>query len=158
MVRMTGQVLWELLRSLNGFIPSVLGANLTFLASSPNSENLSLNLFRYLPSKGCRSLPSPLMCSADACHDISLASSGFPNSARRRSIMGRYHTNSAGIFLYKYPSSSLSSGNGIHLAVFFFFCLVLGPSSSISVRQLAFLLYRLVLQCGQHCKFSYLPR
>jgi hypothetical protein len=36
----------------------------------------------------------------DACHDISLASSGFPNTARRRSIMGRYHIDRAGIFLY----------------------------------------------------------
>src|SRR6266540_6160371 len=34
--RTTGQVLCELLMSLNGFIPSVLNANLTFLGSSPN--------------------------------------------------------------------------------------------------------------------------
>ena len=100
MVRMTGHVLWELLRSPNGFIPSVLSANLTFLASSPNSfGNLASNRFHCLPSEGCRNLPSSFIRSADACHDISWASSGFPNSARRRSITGRYHTESAGLFL-----------------------------------------------------------
>src|SRR5437868_14173801 len=36
MDRTTGQVLCELLMSPNGFIPSVLNANLTFLGSSPN--------------------------------------------------------------------------------------------------------------------------
>ena len=129
MVWMTSQVLWELLRSPNGFIPSVLSANLTFLASSPNSfAYFASNLFHRLPSEGCRSLPSPLMCSTDACHDISLASSGFPNSARRRSITGRYHTDRARLFLYTYPSSSSSSGTaGICLVVFFFFCLLLAP-------------------------------
>src|SRR6266540_5269363 len=36
MDRITGQVLCELLMSPNGFIPSLLNANLTFLGSSPN--------------------------------------------------------------------------------------------------------------------------
>jgi hypothetical protein len=46
MVRMTGLVLWELLRSLNGFGPSVLNVNLMFLASSLNSfRNLALKCF-----------------------------------------------------------------------------------------------------------------
>src|SRR5438128_5998054 len=36
MERTIGQVLCELLMSLNGFIPSVLNVNLTFLGSSPN--------------------------------------------------------------------------------------------------------------------------
>src|SRR6266540_3997091 len=36
MDRTTGHVLCELLMSSNGFIPSVLNVNLTFLASSPN--------------------------------------------------------------------------------------------------------------------------
>src|SRR5438876_704523 len=36
MDRTTGHVLCELLMSPNGFIPSVLNANLTFLSSSPN--------------------------------------------------------------------------------------------------------------------------
>src|SRR6266542_2217423 len=36
MDRTTSQVLCELLMSPNGFIPSVLNANLTFLGSSPN--------------------------------------------------------------------------------------------------------------------------
>jgi hypothetical protein len=58
MVRMIGQVLCELLRSPNGFSPSVFSANLMFLASSPNNGNLALKCFHYLPSKGCHSLPS----------------------------------------------------------------------------------------------------
>jgi hypothetical protein len=37
MVRTTGQVLHVLLRSPNGFIPSVLSVNLMFLGSLPNS-------------------------------------------------------------------------------------------------------------------------
>jgi hypothetical protein len=97
MVRMTGQVL---LRSPNGFIPSVLSVNLTFHASLPNSGNMALKSFHCLPLEGCRSLPSSFVRSPDACQDISLASSGFPNIARRRSTTGRYHIDSAGLFLY----------------------------------------------------------
>jgi hypothetical protein len=101
MVRMTGQVLCELLRSPNGFIPLVLSVNLTFLASSANYfENMAVNCFHCLLSEECRSLPLFFLHSTDACQDISWASSGFPNSARSQSIMGRYHTNSAGLFLY----------------------------------------------------------
>jgi hypothetical protein len=47
MVRMTGQVLCELLRSPNRFIPSVLSTNLTFLASLPNLGNLALKRLHY---------------------------------------------------------------------------------------------------------------
>ena len=55
-----GQVLCLLLTILKGFIPSVLSANLIFLASSPNSfGNLALKLFHCLPSEGCRSLDRP---------------------------------------------------------------------------------------------------
>jgi hypothetical protein len=43
MVRVTGHVLCELFRSLKGFIPLVLNANLMFLASFPNSGNLASN-------------------------------------------------------------------------------------------------------------------
>jgi hypothetical protein len=58
MVRMTVQVLCELLRSPNGFILSVLSANLTFCASLPNLGNMALKFVHCLPSEGCRSLPS----------------------------------------------------------------------------------------------------
>jgi hypothetical protein len=37
-VNITGHVLWVLLLSPNGFIPSVLNANRTFLGSFPNSR------------------------------------------------------------------------------------------------------------------------
>jgi hypothetical protein len=67
MVRVTSQVLCELLRSPNGFIPSVLSVNLMFLALSPNSGNLVLKRFHCLPSEGCRSLPLSFFHSADAC-------------------------------------------------------------------------------------------
>ena len=100
MMRMTGKVLCEQLRSPNGFIPSVLSVNLTFLVSSPNFWNLVLKRFHYLPSKGCRSLPSSFMRSSDACQDISLASLGFLNIARRQSITGRYHIDRTRLFLY----------------------------------------------------------
>ena len=107
MVRMTSQVLCVLLRSSNGFIPSGLSANLTFLTSSPNSfAYFALKLFHYLPSEGCRSFPSSLMRSADACQDISFASSRFPNRACRRSIIGKYRTDNAGLF-------------SLHVALFF---------------------------------------
>jgi hypothetical protein len=100
MVRMTDQVLWELLRSPDGFIPSILIVNLTFLALSPNSfRNLALKHFHCVPSDGCRSLPSLFVCYVDACQDISLASSRFLNRARRRSITGRYQIDSARLFL-----------------------------------------------------------
>jgi hypothetical protein len=100
MVRMTGQVPWELLRSSNGFIPSLLSTNLTFLASAPNSfVNLASKRFHCLPLVGCHNLPSSFMRSSYAYHDISLASTWFPNIARRRSITDRYHTDRARIFL-----------------------------------------------------------
>jgi hypothetical protein len=83
MVRMTGQVLCELLRSPNGFILMVLSVNLTFLASSLNNGNVALKHFHYLPLEGCRSLPSSFMRSSDACQDISFASLGFLNIAHR---------------------------------------------------------------------------
>jgi hypothetical protein len=59
MVRVPDQVLCELLRSPKGFIPSVLNANLTFLASFSNFENLALKRFHYLPSEVCHSLHHP---------------------------------------------------------------------------------------------------
>jgi hypothetical protein len=44
MMRIIGHVLCLLLLSANGFIPSVLSANLIFLGSSVKSQCLSLNL------------------------------------------------------------------------------------------------------------------
>jgi hypothetical protein len=98
MVRITGHVLCLLLLSANGFIPSVLGANLIFLGSLAKSQWLSLKSCHYFPSAGCRSFPL-FLCSLEACQLISLASSGLANKHLNRSMTGRYHITKAGIFL-----------------------------------------------------------
>jgi hypothetical protein len=48
MIRMTGQVLCELLRSPNGFILSVLSVNLTSRASLPNSRHMGVEILPLL--------------------------------------------------------------------------------------------------------------
>jgi len=45
MVTMIDQVLCNLLRSLNGFLLSVLSVNLMFLASLPKSKSVALKHF-----------------------------------------------------------------------------------------------------------------
>jgi hypothetical protein len=79
MVRITGHVLCLLLLSANGFIPSVLSANLTFLSSSAMSQWLSLKPCHYFSSIGCRNVSS-FLCSSEACHLISLVSLGLANN------------------------------------------------------------------------------
>jgi hypothetical protein len=98
MVRITGHVLCLLLISANGFIPSVLSANLTFLGSWTKSRWLSLKSCHCFQSTGCRSFPS-FLCSSEACHHISLASSGLVNKHLNRSTRRRYHITKSGIFL-----------------------------------------------------------
>jgi hypothetical protein len=98
MVRITGHMLCLLLLSANGFIPSVLSVNLTFLGSSAKSRWLSLKSCHCFPSAGCQSFPS-FLCSSEACQLISLASSGLASKHLNRSMTGRYHITKAGIFL-----------------------------------------------------------
>jgi hypothetical protein len=59
-VRITGHVLCLLLLSANGFIPSVLSANLTFLGSSARSRWLSLKSCHCFPSTGFPSFFVPI--------------------------------------------------------------------------------------------------
>ncbi len=54
MVSSTGQVLCELLKSPNGFIPSVLKTNLTFLGSFTISGCSASKFFHCRASAGCR--------------------------------------------------------------------------------------------------------
>ena len=99
MVRITGHVLCLLLLSANGFIPSVLRANLTFRGSLANSGWLALKSCHCLPSAGCCNFSS-FLCSSEACQLISWASSAFANKHLNRSITGRYHITNAGTFLW----------------------------------------------------------
>src|SRR6266540_3376159 len=61
MERTTGQVLCEVLMSPNGFTPSVLNANLTFLGSSPKFEYMVPIFLHWLASEGCQSFSSALL-------------------------------------------------------------------------------------------------
>ena len=92
----TGHVLCVLLLSPNGFIPSMLNANRTFLFSSPKSSWLASKVFHWRASDGCRSFPS-FFKGRSSCHVISLAVFGLENKSFRRSITGRYHITKAGI-------------------------------------------------------------
>jgi hypothetical protein len=58
MVINTGHVPCVLLISPNGFIPSVLNANLMFLFSSLNSLCLESKVLHCRASEGCQSFPS----------------------------------------------------------------------------------------------------
>jgi hypothetical protein len=107
MVRITGHVLCLLLLSVNGFIPSVHSANLTFLGSSIKSRWLSLKYYHYFASAGCERFPS-FLCSLEACQLIILASSGLANKHLNRSTRRRYHITKAGIFLSAKYSTSFS--------------------------------------------------
>ncbi len=107
-VSRTGQVLYVLLRSPNGFIPSVLNANLTFLGSFANSKYSASTFFHYRASAECRILPSYFLPSW--YHLINSASSRLENSRFRRSLTGRYHITILGIFLSSSTgASSLST-------------------------------------------------
>ena len=127
----TGQILWPLLCSPKGFMPSVLKPNLIFLTSFAKFGNV-LSTFLYCdPSAGCLNILSCL-CSS-LCHRINLAFVLFMNKRFRRGIRGKYHITLAGtLFLTRIPSTSPGSSRGI--------------------------LYRHALHTGHESKFSYSPR
>src|SRR3954463_3911901 len=108
MHRVTGQVLWLELCSPKGFMPSVLRANLMFLASAAKSLN-HLSIFLHcVPSAVCLNSPSDLRSSL--CHRNNLACSLFLNRRFNRGIIGAYHITFAGtFFLGGSPSTSPGS-------------------------------------------------
>ena len=107
--RVTGQVLWLLLCSPKGLIPSALRPNHTLLASSANSSQYFLSIFlHYDPIAGALNFPSFLRSSL--CHRINLACSPFLNRRFNRGIIGAYHITFAGtLFLGGSPSTSPGS-------------------------------------------------
>jgi hypothetical protein len=106
--RVTGQVLWLLLYSPKGFMPSVLKANHKFLVSSANFENsLSVDL-HWDPSARCLNILSTLQSSL--CHHSNFACSLFLNKCFKHGIIGAYHITLAGIlFLRRSPTISPGS-------------------------------------------------
>jgi hypothetical protein len=108
MHRVTGQMLWLLLFSPKGFMPSILNANLKFLTSSANFGNsLSIDL-HWDPSARCLNILSTLRSSL--CHHSNFACSLFVNKRLKRGIIGAYHITLVGIlFLGRSPSTSLGS-------------------------------------------------
>jgi hypothetical protein len=108
MHRVTGQVLWLLLCSPKGFMPSVLKANLKFLTSFANFGNsLSIDL-HWGPSARFLNILSTLRSSL--CHRNNFACSLFLNKHFKRGIIGAYHITLVGIlFLRCSPSTSPGS-------------------------------------------------
>ena len=106
--RVTGQVLWPLLISPKGFMPSVLKSNLMFLASKSNLGYV-LSIFLHCdPSAGCLNIESFLRSSL--CHHINLALSLFLNRRFKCCIIGEYHMTLAGtLFQGRFPSTSPGS-------------------------------------------------
>ena len=87
--RVIGQVLWLLLCSPKGLMPSALRPNHMFLASSANSFPYFLSIFLHCdPSAGALNFPSFLRSSL--CHRINLACSLFLNRHFNRGIIGAY--------------------------------------------------------------------
>lgn len=109
MVSIIGQVLCELLRSPNGFIQSVLNANLIFFESLANSGYIESKFFHCRASVGCRIIPSVFW--PFWCHLINSVSVGFENS---RSFTGKYHITIAEIFL---PGTTDESTSATSLSV-----------------------------------------
>ena len=109
----TGQVLWPLLCSPKGFMPSVLKPNLIFLASFANVGNVLSTFFHCDPSAGCLNILSCLRSSL--CHRFNLAFVLFMNKHFRRGIRGKYHITLAGtLFLTRIPSTSPGSSRGTY--------------------------------------------
>ena len=97
--RVTGQVLWPLLISPKGFMPSVLKPNLMFLASKSNSGYVLSIFLHYDPSAGCLNIESFLRSSL--CHRINLALSLFLRF--KCGIIGEYHMTFAGTLFREAP-------------------------------------------------------
>ena len=99
--RVTGQVLWLLLCSPKGLMPSALRPNHTFLASPANSSLYFLSIFLHR---------DPSFLQSSLCHRIALACSLFWKKRFNRGIIGAYHITLAGIFfLGRSPSTSPGS-------------------------------------------------
>ena len=107
--RVTCHVLWLLLCSPKGLMPSVLRPKHTFLASPAKSFQYFLSIFLHCdPSAGTLNFPSFLWSSL--CHHVNLACSLFWNKCFNRGIIGAYHITLAGIFfLGCSPSTSPGS-------------------------------------------------
>ena len=133
MLRFTGQVLRVVLMLPNGFIPSVLSANLIFLGSFPKGSspskgrNLSMTL-HCGESAGCLSIPSWTRFSA--CQRISCAVSGFENKRFTRGPMGRYQHTFHGMFPFLFFVFFF-----FYLFFLFFLFLLLFFSGSVSVSS-----------------------
>ena len=80
----TCQVLWPLLCSLKGFMPSELKPNLIFLTLFVNVRNVLSTFLHYDPSAGCLNILSCLRSSL--CHRINLAFVLFMNKRLRLGI------------------------------------------------------------------------
>jgi hypothetical protein len=108
--RVIGQVLWLLLCLSKGFMPSILQANLKFLAWSANFRNSLLIALHWDPLAGCLNISSTLQSSL--FHRSNFACSLFLNKYFKRGIIGAYHITLARIlFLRRLPSPSTSLGS-----------------------------------------------
>ena len=117
--KITSHVLWLLVLSLRGSIPSVLKPNQTFLGSLLKSLDFLSNRYHCIASAGCWILTSS--CLRSSSHQVIIvASLGFKNICLKRSTTGRYHITKAGIFLYfaSYPRGVSSCG----AVLWAFFC------------------------------------
>jgi hypothetical protein len=122
-VRLIDHVLCTMLFSPNGFIPSVLKANLIFLLSTENSGYWRSKIFYWVPSVGCR-ISSSFSLRFLECQRTSSASLGLENTHFKWSITGRYHITKAGIFLFIMSSLSTSASSSTisgPIAVLFLF-------------------------------------
>jgi hypothetical protein len=128
--RMTGHVLCTVLFSPNGFIPSVLKANLIFLLSAENYRYWRSKIFHWVPSVGCR-ISTSFSLRFSEYQSISFTSLGLENTRFKWSITGRYHITKAWIFLFvmsylsRSASSSTLSGPIVVLFLFFIFFFIL---------------------------------
>ena len=106
--RVTGHVLWLLLCSPKGLMPSALRPNHSFLASSAKSPHFLLIFLHCNLSAGTLNFPSFLRSSL--CHHINLACSLFWNKRFNHGIIGAYHITLEGIFFLGHsPSTSPGS-------------------------------------------------
>jgi hypothetical protein len=126
--RMTGHLLCRVLFSTNGFIPSVLKANLIFLLSAGNSGYWRSKFFHWVPSVGCQ-ISSSFSLRFSECQCTSSASLGLENTCFKQSITGRYDITKVGIFLFVMSclsrSASSSTLSGPIAVLFLFFYLFL---------------------------------
>jgi hypothetical protein len=145
MVKITGHVLWSLILSLKGFIPSVHKPNRTFLRSSLNSLCFSSNLCHWLQSTGCAILSSSTLHSSSH-HVMSVSSLAFRKIRLKRSVTGRYHITKAGILLCFASLPNGVSSRGWDSCTTFLY-----PSYS------SFSQWRVHPHCKGHCSYTGWP-